>query len=124
MNIDPSLLDFYHGSLTESERLEIERKMLSDPIHLLDFLDLKRELDGAAKVPETPSAYLWHRLAKKIPTSRRAQISLVVGLTFACLLWLSFTLWPKQTFVSDSSTNESRTLFDSGHEQPGLSDVL
>ena len=58
-----TLMKFYFGSLEETQRLHIEKEMLKDPEILLDYLDLKRELEAAAIVPQQPSPFLWKRLA-------------------------------------------------------------
>ena len=117
-----SLLPFYFGTLHEAERLELERDMLIDPALLLDFLDLKRELEGAPEVPSAPSPQVWHRLSARLPKSRPARLAWAAGLTaLAAAAWVFFAQ-PRPTRAPVAP--EHGILFDSGREQFSHSNVL
>lgn len=118
-----TLLPFYFGTLGAEERLELEREMLTDPVLLLDYLDLKRELEAAPAVPAEPSPLVWQRLKNHLPQSRRYRFAWIAGLTaLAAAAWLFFAL--PQKSPSASPAQEKGTLFDSGREQFGHSNVL
>jgi hypothetical protein len=116
------LLSFYFGSLSDDDRLKIERRMLTDPEVLLDYLDLKREVEGAVEIPKVPSPAVWHRLKSKVVVSRRARLSLAlgVGLAAAVVSILFVMSRPRQ----NSPRSHETILFDSGSEQFGHSNVL
>ncbi len=123
MNIDRNLLSFYFGSVSDEQRLTIEREMLTDQEVLLDYLDLKREVEGAAGVPIAPSPLVWQRLQAKMVVSKRAKISLLVGASVAAAITaLLILLQPK--VETAPALNGKAILFDSGSEQFGHSNVL
>lgn len=124
MKANSQLLSFYFGSLSDDDRLKIERQMLTDPEVLLDYLDLKREAEGAIEVPKFPSPAVWHRLRSKVVVSKRARFSLALGLGFAAAL-ASLLFIFSQPKSESKSTNDGKTiLFDSGSEHFGHSNVL
>jgi hypothetical protein len=116
-----SLVEFYFGTLADSQRLQIEKELLQDPEMLLDYLDLKRKLEDAAQVPQHPSPFLWRRLqpaTKKKTLYVTVAASLAVA-TFACLYIFSTPKVENTSLISDTGI-----LFDSGAEHSITSDVL
>lgn len=116
-----SLVKFYFGTLEESQRLEIEKELLLDPEMLLDYLDLKRQLEDAAQIPQLPSPFLWRRLqpATKRKTFYAAAIAGLAVATFACLYVFNNPKVENTSLISDNGI-----LFDSGAEHSFTSDVL
>ena len=123
MNPNQNLVSFYFGSLSDEARLTIEREMLTDPEVLLDYLDLKREIEGAAQVPQAPSPFVWQRLQAKMKVSRRAKISFAVGLGVAAAIAALFLLLHRSV-DTEPTLGGKAILFDSGSEQLGHSNVL
>lgn len=123
MNINQSLLSFYFGSVSDEDRLKVERDLLTDPEVLVNYLDLKREVEGAAKVPQMPSPFVWQRLQSKVVVSRRAKISLVVGIGVAAVV-AALVIFLRLGVETTPSLNGKSILFDSGSEQFGHSNVL
>lgn len=123
MKLSQNLLSFYFGSVSDEDRLKIEREMLTDPEVLLDYLDLKREVEGAATVPQTPSPLVWQRLQSKTVISKRTKISLMIGLGVAAAI-AALVVFLNQNVEPVPSLNGKAILFDSGSEQFGHSNVL
>ena len=115
-----SLVEFYFGTMEETRRLQIEKELLLDPEMLLDYLDLKRELESAAPVPHGPSPFLWRRL-QPLTKKRKWQLAgftALIAASFACLYIFA-------SYKGQSSTpNNSGLLFDSSPEHSFASDVL
>ena len=116
-----SLMEFYFGTLEESQRLQIEKELLQDPEVLLDYLDLKRKLEDAATVPQKPSPFLWRRLqpVTKRKTFYAAAIAGLAVAGFACLYIFTTPKVENTPLISDNGI-----LFDSGAEHSITSDVL
>lgn len=115
------LTSFYFGALDEKDRLDVERELLSDPELLLDYLELKRSVEAAAPVPQTPSASFRRRLQAALPPRRRRVLQWAAGAAAALLL-----LWSAFHF-SDHETDEpfrNGVLFDRGGEHSPVSNVL
>lgn len=112
-----TLTAFYFGSLPEIDRLAIEKQMLCDPEVLLDYLDLKREMEAAELIPSVPSNNLRSRLLSRLAVSKRVRYTLVLGLALAAIAVLIF-------FCNHLRTEADGTLFDSGGEQFSHSNVL
>jgi len=123
--MNSSLLSFYFGSLSDAERLKVEQTMLTDTEMLLDYLDLKRQMELATPVVQQPSPALWRRLQAKVKTSKKTQFALVLGISLAAAASLFLFLTATEP-VSDGNTPsvQIHTLIDSGHEQLGVSNVL
>jgi len=125
MNANPELLSFYLGSVDDNRRLYVEQELLTDPAVLLDYLDLKRELEGATPVPSTPSPAVWQKLKSQIPSSRRTQLSLLWGVSVAAAAAVLFLVFSNITTVeSKHALDLDNHLFDSGREQFSHSNVL
>ena len=118
---EQELRSFYFGGLPDDRRLEIERAMLEDTEVLLDYLDLKRKIEGAAAVPSVPSTALWNRLRPASVPKKVWWISLAVGAALAASLCF-FLL--RSTGEQTGSTSGTEILFDSGAEQSPASNVL
>ena len=120
-----NLLPFYFGSIDDQERLKIEQKMLVDPEVLLDYLDLKRQMESAALVPQQPSRALWNRLQPKL--SRRSRITIALGfaVAVAASIVLAFLILQKPAANETSgATMGEKILFDSDSEHFSHSNVL
>lgn len=118
------LLPFYFGTVNENERLAIEREMLTDSEVLLDYLDLKRGLEGAHRVSPQPSQELFHNVKRKTFIQRKTLFSLSLGLAIAASLafLLVFRPSPHRTEISRPTINGA--LFDSNSELSVSSGVL
>jgi hypothetical protein len=120
------LLAFYFGSLSEEERLKVERDLLTDVEVLTDYLDLKRDLEAAPLPSKQPSSALWERLKPKTVQRRRLYLSLSIGAAvaagFALILFLQPQPQPKPAELMQPSA--AKVLFDSSAELPASSGVL
>lgn len=116
------LLPFYFGSVSEDERLLVEREILADPEVLVDYLDLKRKVEGAHLIAAQPSSSLWEKIRPKTPTQKKAWISLSLGAAIAACLALLFIFQSTTTKMVQPSANHA--LFDSSSELPVSSGVL
>ena len=84
------LLPFYFGSVSDEDRLIVERELLIDSEVLTDYLDLKRELEVASLSSHEPSASLWQRLKPKTQKQKRVLFSFSVGAAVAAGLLIFF----------------------------------
>jgi hypothetical protein len=124
LNIRDLLLPFYFGSVNEEERLFIEREMLSDTEVLVDYLDLKRQVEAATPLATQPSPHLWERLRPKTPAQRRAWLSLSIGAALATGLAFFFLLHSTTQITEINQPSINRAIFDSSSELPASSSVL
>jgi hypothetical protein len=114
-------VEFYFGNLEDSRRLQIEKGLLQDPELLLDYLDIKREIEDAALIPQQPSPFLWRRL-QPLVKKRTFYVTAVAGLiaaTLVCMYIIYSSNVENTSLISDSGI-----LFDSGAEHSITSDVL
>ncbi|MNJ96718.1 hypothetical protein D3C87_144490 [compost metagenome] len=116
-----SLVEFYFGTLEDSQRLQIEKDLLLDPEMLLDYLDIKREIENAALIPQQPSPFLWRRL-QPLVKKKSFYLTVAAGLIAASLA--CFYLIHTSKVEENSLINDSGILFDSGAEHSFTSDVL
>jgi hypothetical protein len=114
------LLPFCRGVIGESERLEVERELLTDPELLVDFLDLKRTEDGAEAIPDEPSVRVWFALKQKIGPRKRLIFSLALGAAAAAIL-LSVLFFKSGAMQNPPAKS---FLFDSNSELSSGSSVL
>jgi hypothetical protein len=125
MNAD--LLPFYFGTIDDGRRLRMERKLLEEPDALVDYFDLKREIEAALPVPTGPSAQLWRRLSEQVARSpRKAVFAFSLGLAVAACLLVCVLLFsrPGPRPAASVSAGENGILFDPGRELLGGSGVL
>ncbi len=116
------LLPFLLGAVEEGERLEIERRLLTDEETLVDYLDLKRKMEAAREFPRTPSKQLWQKLSAPLATPAKRRLTFSIGGALAASLlafWLVSTKPKAQTPALTHSL-----LFDSSRELPVSSNVL
>ena len=118
---NPLLLPFYFGSLSEQERLQVEQEMLTDPEALLDYLDLKRHVEGAFEIPPQPSLALWQRLRPQFQSPRAKVISF--ALVFAMLALVCSVIFLRHNTDVQTSMPQ-QILFDSSSEHSRASNVL
>lgn len=118
------LLPFYFGSISESDRLQVERELLLDTEVLVDFLDLKRNLECEPLCTPAPSAQVWSRLSIRAKLQKRPKFFLSVGLAVAASLIIFFIYWAGDNSSAPTSSSINQFLFDSSSELPANSNVL
>lgn len=122
MNTKEMLLPFYFGSVNEEQRLLIERELLTDEEVLVDYLDLKRSIEGSKLLQQEPSASLWEKLKPK--EKKKFYISLAIGSAVAAGL-VALILFKSSTKPEESAPMPvTNILFDSSSELPASSGVL
>jgi hypothetical protein len=129
MNRDFDLKNFYFGSINEDDRLKIERELLSDSERLLDYLDLKRQIEATALLPMKPSNQVWQRLQTDPRLRRRAVVSAWIGVAAVAATLVFIFLMNYQNSAStklEEPTHISvdQVLFDSSREQSASLGVL
>lgn len=118
------LRSFYFGSLSEPERLQVERELLCDNEVLVEYLDLKRQLEAAEILPQTPSPQLWQRLSIQWDKKKVWVFSLGLALAASLALLFVFKFQPSTGPTLDPSPVPTEILFDSSAELPVSSHVL
>jgi hypothetical protein len=116
------LLPFYFGSLTEDERMHVERALLTDAEALTNYLDLKRDLEAASLGVKTPSRFLWERL--KANSATRKTLYFSVGAAIAACLAIILLMQTRPKVIEFKQPPVSNVLFDSSSELPLSSGVL
>ncbi len=124
MNQETRLLSFHFGAIEEEERLAIERELLVDSERLLDYFDLKRQLEAAGAVPSGPSSALWGRLVPHAVRHRRVLISFSVGAAIAAGIAAHLLLQPNRELNNYEPPKINRVLFDASAELPASAGVL
>lgn len=117
------LIHFYFGAIEADARLSVERDLLSDPEFLLDYFDLKRQIEAAEAVPEFSAEGVLIRLRNRIRPPRRLVLASLVGALAASflLVWYFGMLKPVlQTGVD----GPKKTLFDARGELSASSGVF
>lgn len=117
------LLEFYYGVVDEKLRLELEQKMLTDQEWVLDFLDLKRELEAATVFPNDPPTELWQRLFQRLSAPRRHWLGLSIGGAAAASIVVALLIVSKQappTNAVSVISNKSAVLDLSSHTYGNL----
>jgi len=109
------LVSFFEGTLPETERLVVERELLTDPEVLVKFLDLKREREGAADIG-APSARVWSAIRAHVRPRRRLIASLALAATAALIAFLYLGMQPRH--------QSNSMLFDANPELSQNSGVL
>jgi hypothetical protein len=122
--VKKQLLDFHFGSVSETDRLLIEQELLLDSEMLVDYLDLKRQVEAAYVIPPQPSLGLWEKMKPKTQAQRRTWISLSVGAALAAGLALFFAFHPVPQEIDLTQPTANNALFDSSSELPVSSGVL
>lgn len=118
------LLPFYFGSISEEERIHMERELLTDSEVLTDFLDLKRDLEAAGLIVNSPSENLWQNLKPKTIQQKRFYISLSLGAALAAGIAIIVLIQSQPKARELIQPPISQTLFDSSSELPASSGVL
>jgi hypothetical protein len=123
LDVRKLLTPFYFGSISDAERLVVERELLIDSETLVDYLDLKRKIEFATEIPAEPSPSVWRRLQAEIKPRRKLVLTLSFAVGLAASVMIAAMFFKKPT--SDlPMTNGTPILFDSGNEQSGGSSVL
>ena len=116
------LLPFHSGNIDEKNRLRVERELFIDPELLTEYLDLKREAEGARELP-IPSPKGYRRLLAQIPQRKKFFLSLSVGAAIAAGVFFFLYLHSAQQSGS-SGKNSHEILFDSNREPSVTANVL
>jgi hypothetical protein len=125
--IQSLLLPFYFGSINSEQRTVVERELLVDTEFLIDYLDLKREIEFAEPIPNGPSVALWSSLQRKMQmqTSRKYVWTFGIGIAaVAAALIFVFIFRPTAEIESYPRTTGLKILFDANSELPASSNVL
>lgn len=115
---------FYLGTLTEADRLEVERDLLVDSELLLDFFELKRESENVRPVPSGPSPQLWQKLVRTRPSRRQALWLSAAAGAAAATLALFWSLQQNAAVENLPAPLQTKVIFDSSAELPVTSNVL
>jgi hypothetical protein len=120
------LTPFYFGAISEADRLRIEQELLIDSEVLVDYLDLKRQIEAAPEIPPEPSPALWRRLKAEIKPRRKLifTLSFAAGLAAASLFIAMMFFSKPQSEPKASGGGGQQVLFDSSGEPSSGSNVL
>ena len=114
------LVPFYFGTVKESDRLFVEKELLTDAEALVDYLDLKRQMEEAEAVPSL-SPKIWSRLQRRLQPRRQVIFGFSIGMAvLASLILISLYLKPAPT----TAPQHQDLLFDSNSELSTNSGVL
>ena len=124
-NIKSLLLPFHFGSIEENDRILVERELLTDSEILVDYLDLKRNLESAELIPSLPSKSVWLKLQERVQAKRKFIIPISFGAAVAASVLAAFIFFhqPSQETKSQPQSNKE-ILFDTRTELPANSSVL
>ncbi len=117
-----SLVEFYFGALDDEKRLLIEKDLLKDPECLLDYLDLKRLIEGSFEVPSQASPFLWQRLSA-LPKKKR-NMMLVCSAIAAAAVFVMIYISVQPRLENQPVKYKDGILFDTGAEHSSASNVL
>lgn len=119
------LLPFHFGSIEDNDRILVERELLIDSEVLVDYLDLKRALESAQAIPQSPSKATWLKLQEKVQAKKKYIIpmSFVAALAASVFIAVMFFRQPDQAPVN-SNYSSGEILFDTRTELPANSNVL
>lgn len=117
------LLPFYFGSITDEDRTRVERELLTDSEILVDYLDLKRNIEAAELFPMSPSSQVWHRLEQKINPRKKMILSISFG-AIAAMIVLSFIFILKPKSIENVQTADASEILYDSRELSISSDVL
>jgi hypothetical protein len=118
------LLPFYFGSVDNQERILVERELLTDPEILVDYLDLKRNIESAEAIPQNPSHSLWLKLRSKLEPRKKTLLSISFAAAIAASLFIGWIFISKPKPQLSAPINGNAVLFDSSRELPVSSNVL
>jgi hypothetical protein len=118
------MLPFYFGSVSESDRLYLERELLTDSEVLVEYLDLKRSIEDASLPETSPSPQVWTRIQSLRGVSKKSWISISVGAVAVAALLLIFVFNGNIPPSEISPPQLEGVLFDSSSELSVSSSVL
>ncbi len=124
-NIKSLLLPFHFGSIEDKDRIFVERELLTDSEVLVDYLDLKRNLESAELIPEAPSHSVWLKLQQRVQAKKKFIIPISFGAAVAASVLAAFIFFhqpPQETRPKNQASEE--VLFDTRTELPANSSVL
>src|SRR5947209_5141220 len=110
------LMPFYFGSIGDRERLLVERNLLTDPETLVDYLEIKRKIESAETLPQSPSIKLWSKLKRQVSPRKKTMVSFSIGVAVAASVLVCWILFSSPKQRAEVSTNGSAVLFDSIRE--------
>jgi hypothetical protein len=124
-NIKSLLLPFHFGSIEDKDRILVERELLTDSEVLVDYLDLKRNLESAELIPQAPSKSVWLKLQERVQAKKKFIIPISFGAAVAASVLAAFIFLrqPSQETRPQSQSSEEN-LFDTRTELPANSSVL
>ncbi|OFZ18654.1 MAG: hypothetical protein A2Z20_04800 [Bdellovibrionales bacterium RBG_16_40_8] len=124
-NIKSLLLPFHFGSIEDKDRTLVERELLTDSEVLVDYLDLKRNLESAELIPHSPSRSVWIKLQERVKAKKKFIIPISFGAAVAASVVAAFIFYhqPSQDTKSQTQSGEE-LLFDTRTELPANSSVL
>lgn len=124
-DIRDRLVPFYFGAIQDEERLSLERALLTETDILVDYLDLKREIEGAGLVPAGPSPALLRRLSERLARMpRRRIIAVSLGLAAAASIAVCLFALSRPAPGSARGASKDGVLFDPGRELSDQGGVL
>lgn len=124
-DIKSLLLSFHFGSIEDRDRTLVERELLTDSEVLVDYLDLKRNLESAELIPSSPSKSVWFKLQERVQARKKFIIPISFGAAVAAsvLAAVIFFRQPSQETKLQNQPSEE-ILFDTRTELPANSGVL
>lgn len=117
------LLPFYFGSVSEKERLLMEQQLLIDSEVLVEYLDLKRNLESAESFKPAPSVNLRAKLLQH-PLFNRKKVwwwSLAAAAVVVLIILVNIKQPASQ---KGPAVTTSENLIDTNSELPVSSGVL
>ena len=124
VTIQSLLLPFYFGAIKDQDRIIVERELLTDSEVLVDYLDLKRNIEAAEEFPRVPSKVLWFRLKKYIEPKKKTVFSVTFGAVIAAAVLICWVFLTKSKYDFEPNLKSNEILFDSRNELPVNSNVL
>ena len=124
-NVKSLLLPFHFGSIEDKDRILVERELLTDSEVLVDYLDLKRNLESAELIPQAPSNSVWLKLQERVRAKKKFIIPISFGAAVAASALAAY-IFLRQPSQETRPLNQSseENLFDSRTELPANSGVL
>lgn len=119
------LLSFHFGAIEDKDRTLVERELLTDSEVLVDYLDLKRNLESAESIPQAPSRSVWLKLQMQVQAKKKIIIPISFGAAVAASVLAAFIFFhqPSQEIKTQNQSTEE-ILFDTRTELPANSSVL
>lgn len=118
------LLPYYFGSISESDRLEVEQALLVDTEYLLNYLDLKRQLELAPLTHQAPSSRVYLNLRDQVRSKKKFFIPFALTASVGAALIFGWTFVRHPSSTQPSHNQSSEIYFDTPGELSVSSSVL